>query len=134
MSTGSSTPWWYSGDEEPTNAPTARPDPGDEDAGAQPTASDAEADPADDHPGEGPARGTDWLGLLAGAQRLVDWATDAVLTPHAEHADPREYPGCLLCRASTFLGEASSRLDEAAVPTDATPVVPETIRWLPIRD
>ncbi|MDI1288986.1 MAG: hypothetical protein PSX37_03420, partial [bacterium] len=58
------TPWWYSGGGE---EPESKPD--------------------------GPSLpNLDWSSLASGAQRLVDWATDKVMAPHAEHSDPREHP------------------------------------------
>jgi hypothetical protein len=40
---------------------------------------------------------------------MVDWATERVMAPHAEHADPREHPDCVLCRTMTVLGDVGLR-------------------------
>ncbi|MDO8307130.1 MAG: hypothetical protein Q7V58_02085 [Actinomycetota bacterium] len=109
-------PWWYSGDEgvgEPPSAAAAPEDP-------------AAAAPAD-RPVE-PARDSlDWSALAAGAQRLVEWATERVVAPHAEHDDPREHPDCVMCRALALMadrpGTASSTRSET---------VPDGIAWIPI--
>lgn len=49
------------------------------------------------------------LGALAtGATQMVEWARALLVAPHAEHADPREHPQCLLCQAQRFIGEPAS--------------------------
>ena len=44
--------------------------------------------------------------MLSGAQRMVTWATEAIIAPHAEHSDPTEHPQCLMCRGSLILGDS----------------------------
>jgi hypothetical protein len=79
----------------------------------------------DDEPaGERSAPQWDPTGLVAAANQLVDWATERFVTPHAEHADPADYPNCVLCRGSTVLGTI-------ARPATTEPVEP--ITWIPVR-
>ena len=40
-----------------------------------------------------------------GAQRVVEWATERVMAPHAEHQDPADHPECVVCRTMVVLGE-----------------------------
>ena len=47
----------------------------------------------------------DWMALVAGAARMVDWATERVMAPHAEHVDPAEHPDCMVCRTVTLVGD-----------------------------
>jgi hypothetical protein len=126
---GDRSPWWYSGDEQP---------PGPQEAATEASGSEASGS---DEPSARPLV-PDWLGLLSGAQRLVEWAADAVLTPHAEHDDPSAHPQCLLCRASLLLGDGrrgagdpgpeGDPADPGAAGTDGS--TGSGIRWLPIRD
>lgn len=106
------TPWWYSGDE-------VEPPIGD-----RPPQVDAA------QPGSTSERGmgVDLAGVLVGAQRLVEWATDTVLSPHAEHGDPRAHPRCVLCRVGLMLGEVRA----SAVPERGGE--PGSIRWLDIHE
>ena len=83
------TPWWYSGGDE-LGSGEAKELPSEE-----PTAQES---PAADG-------GRDWMSLFSGAQRMVAWATEQVVAPHAEHDDPREHPQCLLCRGSLLVGD-----------------------------
>ena len=90
----------------------------------------------------------DWTALVAGAARMVDWATERVMAPHAEHDDPAEHPDCMVCRTVTLIGDpvglmtsgqrrspddedaaqvADAPLAEAAETTGAQP-----IRWIPV--
>ena len=98
-------PWWYSGAdaEQPPTSP-----PGPEAAGV-PT--------------------MDWTALAGGAQRLIDWATDRVLAPHAEHDDPHAHPQCVVCRTMLLLGERASPAREDDSPSPATS---DDIAWIPI--
>jgi hypothetical protein len=117
------TPWWYSGDESGSDDGLGR----EEGQQADETTS-AESQPA--------ASGTDWSALVLGAQRMVDWATERVMAPHAEHADPRENPTCVVCRTMVLLGEVpvdstdggDAGLDGVTDPSD------RTIHWIPVRD
>jgi hypothetical protein len=119
-------PWWYSGDDQPSDE---QPNPDE-----QPTAAGTD--------GAAPTAGVDWSILMAGAQRMVDWATDKVMAPHAEHDDPSEHPQCMVCRTIVLVGDSSGRGPGPAEPADpeapaattATDGAPEAIRWIPIRD
>ena len=106
------TPWWYSGDDAQPGTPI---DPADAAEGAGQTASD------------GPTAGMDWSALLAGAARMVDWATSAVMAPHAEHDDPEQYPDCVVCRTLVLVGEPMA-------PPSPAPEPAEPITWIPFRD
>lgn len=104
-------PWWYSGDEQP------------------------------DEPQQADAGGTsglgDWTSLLSGAARMVDWATSAVMAPHAEHDDPSEHPTCVVCRTITLVGDPTGLVPGTGSAPSAPPAEPRTapaITWIPIRD
>ena len=101
------TPWWYSGG-----------------------ASEGSDDSEPEKKGDGPSLpNLDWTALASGAQRLVDWATEKVMAPHADHSDPREHPQCPVCRTMLLIGE------RPATPTDdaAAAAQPEDrIEWIPI--
>jgi len=106
-------PWWFSGGEEPVE-PASEPSP----------------EPAS---GPSPDSAIDWSSLATGAQRLVDWATDRVMAPHAEHRDPSAYPDCMVCRAMLLFRETGSA--GAATAPDAGPSAPVRSRdivWIPI--
>ena len=49
--------------------------------------------------------------ITAGAQQLVDLARHALVTPHAEHSDPREHGDCILCRALTLIAQTADPVD-----------------------
>ncbi|MHB1165068.1 MAG: hypothetical protein ACYC90_13305 [Candidatus Nanopelagicales bacterium] len=108
-------PWWYSGDEV-TAEPPAEPTP------AGPAAA-VTGDPASDRPG-GPI---DWTALAVGAARLVEWATERVVAPHAEHDDPQEHPDCVVCRALALMADRP-----ATASTTGTSTPPDDIAWIPI--
>lgn len=103
-------PWWYSGDEEQPEDPQPRT--------------------------ESAASGLgDWTALLSGATRMIDWATSAVMAPHAEHVDPADHPTCVVCRTITLVGDPTGLIPggtSAAPP--AEPRQAPTVRWIPIRD
>ncbi len=101
-------PWWFSGDESEPDA---------ESAGAE---------------SKGPGLPSFDLAALAGtAQRLVDWASERIMAPHADHDDAREHPQCVVCRTLLLLGEGStSAANGAPESTDAVP----GIAWIPIVD
>ncbi len=104
------TPWWFSGE----GSESGEPEDG----------SQKQSD--------GPSLpNLDWTALASGAQRLVDWATERVMAPHAEHEDPREHPQCMVCRTMVLIGERPS-----AAPDDAAPPAPpaERIEWIPIME
>lgn len=90
-----STPWWYSGQGASEDSADDRGADGGEGTGR----------PRFDIPGMG-IPGLDIAGLASGAQQLVDLARQALLAPHAGHADPREHPECMVCRTMTAFGEA----------------------------
>lgn len=95
------TPWWYSG---AGDEPESKPD--------------------------GPGLvNLDWSALATGAQRLVDWATEKVMAPHAEHSDPREHPQCVVCRTMLLIGERPSAATDDA---SATAPPAQRIEWIPI--
>lgn len=97
-------PWWYSGSEE---------------SGSEESGSDA--------PVAGPM---DWTALAAGAQRLVDWATERVMAPHAEHVDPAAHPQCVVCRTLLVIGDRSGT--SSGEPTAETRPTADDIAWIPI--
>jgi hypothetical protein len=117
------TPWWYSGDESAPDGGLGR----DEDQPAD------EATSAEDRP---TSTGTDWSALVLGAQRMVDWATERVMAPHAEHSDPRENPTCVVCRTMVLLREVPvDSVDGGDDGVDgATNRAERTIHWIPVRD
>ena len=112
-------PWWYSGDDAPD-------DLGGE-SEQQGTGSDT----------SGASGLGDWTALLSGAVRMVDWATSAVMAPHAEHDDPSEHPTCVVCRTITLVGDPTGLVPGAGSAPSAPPAEPRTapaITWIPIRD
>ena len=123
-------PWWYSGGPEGDGAETAgseaeridEPGAGHDDENS--TNADGES-----------AAGMDWTLLVAGAQRMVDWATERVMAPHAEHGDPAEHPQCVVCRTIVLVGDAGGM----GVPGPDDDVAesnggPAPIVWIPIRE
>jgi len=135
-------PWWYSGDDaEASGVPS-------EDADA--TASDGtdDAGPSDNDDEASPS-GRDWMALLAGAQRVVDWATERVIAPHSDHGDPHEHPDCVVCRTLLVVGDLGARVADATPdlmddPSHAPPqpnvgdgrpaADASAIAWIPIRE
>ena len=116
-----SAPWWYSGDEGQEPGATSHAEGGTTDA---PRADEPTADePA-------PGLPVDWTVLAAGAQRLVEWATERVMAPHADHDDPADHPQCVVCRTLVVIGDRT-----ASSPTPAPAREPSTssgIVWIPI--
>jgi hypothetical protein len=119
-------PWWFSGDE-------PEPEPEEEFDGQ-----DAAAEP---EPGASPGGAVDWGLLLAGASRMVDWATSAVMAPHAEHEDPAAHPQCVVCRTLVLVqdpaGFGSARPAGGKLAEDVDLEVPssptaEPIVWIPV--
>ena len=100
-------PWWYSGDDDAPQ-PEEPPTPQGEGFGIP---------------------GVDWSALASGAQRLVDWATDRVMAPHADHADPREHPQCVVCRTILLLADRPG--GPSTAPEEPVEVADE-IAWIPI--
>lgn len=97
-------PWWFSGDE-PEDSEEQKPSPG---------------------------PSVDWTALATGAQRLVDWATERVMAPHAEHDDPHAHPQCVVCRTLLLIGERPPPPSpDAASPAAASDSAPD-IAWIPI--
>jgi hypothetical protein len=134
-------PWWYSGDDE---------EPPDEESSGSGRVPEPAADP-EPSAGDGEdAPSMDWTALVAGAARMVDWATERVMAPHAEHMDPADHPDCMVCRTVTLIGdpvglmtagqrapedEGPAAADEggaAPAPRTAERPVAEPIRWIPI--
>lgn len=129
---GERRPWWYSGDDSDGAEGTgAEPEPVD---GLVEETVEGPDHGTDDTDGEA-APGMDWTLLVAGAQRMVDWATERVMAPHAEHGDPAEHPQCVVCRTLVLVGDSSGM-----APTDPDEGVeetggePEPIAWIPIRE
>lgn len=132
MSGAGRAPWWFSGDDE-------QPEPDPVPERAEEAAPDTE---------EAASPSMDWTVLVAGAAKMVDWATEKVMAPHAEHTDPAEHPDCMVCRTVTLIGDpvglmgGGVRLAEqtdpqspdvegsepAAVPASGA----QPIRWIPI--
>lgn len=104
-------PWWYSGADRPGADRSGSDRPG------------AEESPPPDAAAGGPGLGD----LVSMASTLVDWATDRVMAPHADHADPAAHPQCLICRATRVLGAATAS-------GGAEPRVGREIRWIEIDD
>lgn len=98
-------PWWYSGDER-------------------------DGDRADDR-AERSMR-IDPSGLIAAANQLVDWATERIVTPHAEHSDPAEHPTCVLCRSASVISSLTSTAPSDVPTMGETQVSP--VRWIPTED
>jgi hypothetical protein len=142
-------PWWYSGDADdhvPAEPVLAEPEAQD---GAQPHGADLEDAVDEDAPdGAGTSSAMDWTALVAGAARMVDWATERVMAPHAEHGDPAEHPECMVCRTVSLIGDpvglmgggqwspADREPAESSVEEDAaepgTGGRAQSIRWIPI--
>jgi hypothetical protein len=129
-------PWWYSGEDDvvPVDAErTATRRPADDPSPPQP-----EGDRADS--------GMDWSMLMMGAAKMVDWATERVMAPHAEHEDPAAHPQCVVCRTIVLVGDpeglgmpagrASTRGDAGGddVEFDVAHEEPVAIRWIPVHD
>ena len=136
-------PWWYSGDEDAGSPSEPHGPSSSRGADAEPSSPEADGGSG---PTDSPVAGLDWTALVAGAQRMVDWATDRVMAPHAEHGDPAEHPQCLVCRTLVVVGEAGYLGDpvDAADPRPGSdpeegtddgrrPSAPE-ISWIPIRE
>lgn len=118
MTDDARTPWWYSGEEgaAESGGPSQDGPPGQDDSGT--------------------GSGVDWLGLLASATRMVDWAAGAVVEPHSAHTEPADHPDCLVCRTLALVqdrtGMTSPRPDQ---PVPAEPPRPASpIRWIPVVD
>lgn len=137
-------PWWYSGDDEAdVEADGVGPAPESPIDGPDSSGPQSERDEAT---AEG--SGIEWTALLAGAQRMMDWATERVMAPHAEHDVPADHPQCVVCRTMVLIGEGRSPATEEAPesypsadgghqPDDvvdaATRVRDRQIAWIPIR-
>lgn len=68
--------------------------------------------------------------LMSSAQQLVEWASELVLAPHAEHDDPAEHAECLICRGqqlltSPLVQSAVANAAAGAVQFAAAPRVPQ---------
>ncbi len=105
-------PWWYSGNES-TNT--------NESTNASESTNTSEST-------------VDWLGLLSGAVRMVDWAAGAVLEPHAAHDDPTEHPDCLVCRTLALVSDRAGLVPPTQDDATAAPEPAEPIRWITVRD
>ncbi len=123
---GENRPWWYSGEDGEIAEPSAEPvdEPG----------ADADAEGDGPETGQDSGAGMDWTLLVAGAQRMVDWATEKVMAPHAEHEDPAEHPQCVVCRTLVLVGDSGDLTATFAQGSDeegAREAAP--IAWIPIR-
>ncbi|MCF8528101.1 MAG: hypothetical protein WAO50_12820 [Candidatus Nanopelagicales bacterium] len=120
MSDSSDTPWWFSGNELPEGE----------------SSSESSSEATSESTSESSSASIDWMGLLAGATRMVDWAASAVVEPHGEHADPAAHPDCLVCRTLVLVQDRSGmqapRPDSPAAADPSRPAEP--IRWIPVRD
>lgn len=89
--------------------------------------------PGSPAPGSSPPGSAPGLsGLLAGMQGVMAWARDQ-LAPHAEHADPADYPQCLACRGQLVLsGLLGGEQDPGAGSGPFGVPVPEPVRvqWI----
>ena len=143
MSPGRGAPWWYSGDDEPADGALEQgAGPTDEHAASAPVErADAlpgaeEADEGFEDPGAGPGATVDWGALLAGASRMVDWATSTVMAPHAQHEDPAQYPQCVVCRTIVLVGDSSGIVPGSPPAGQEAPAESqagvEPITWIPI--
>lgn len=111
------TPWWFSGDEQ-----------------------------VDEHRSDGAetqdttvSSAMDWMALVSGVKRVVDWATESVMAPHAEHEDPSAYPQCVVCRSLVVLGDVGLLSEAETTPPPADQPAPgseavSAIEWIPVRD
>ena len=112
-------PWWYSGDDVQSGGGEG------DDGAAQRGSTDG-----------GSRAGLDWMGMLSGAARMVDWAASAVVEPHGEHRDPAEHPDCMICRTLVLLQDRTGMTmptSTSPVPADP-PAEAEPIRWIPVVD
>lgn len=88
-----------------------------------------------EEPASEPQGSVDWTGLLAGAARMVDWATSSVLAPHADHTDPREHPDCVVCRTIALVGDPGGLGANGPAPSPpGERHAAEPIRWIPVVD
>lgn len=117
-------PWWYSGDE--ATEALGDPAPREEVAFSTP-----QAEAGDPPPAAADGR-LDVAALAQGAQRLIEWATERVVAPHAEHDDPANHPDCLMCRAALLMGPGGQSGQTPTASARPDPVAP--IVWLPVID
>ena len=134
------TPWWFSGDEtgdRPAEAAAeSSPSPPPEDMAPPDSEAPDDVAPDDVAPDEDVApdgteapasSAVDWLGMLSGAPRGMDWATERVMAPHAEHVDPNDHPQCVICRTMVVIGDRltfDEGPEEAAADDSTTPAAP----------
>jgi len=128
-------PWWYSGedDADPLEPETAAPELALEESQEVPT---------EDASGSTPP-GMDWSMLMMGAAKMVDWATERVMAPHAEHGNPADHPQCVVCRTIVLVGDPEGlgvRAERPPAPGEGSDDVAHdddhrdagAIRWIPI--
>ncbi len=53
------------------------------------------------------AKGFDLGGLASGAQQVLEWARESLITTHQSHVNPADYPNCFMCRAVQLLHPAT---------------------------
>jgi len=74
------------------------------------------------------SKGFDLGGLASGAQQMIEWARDSLLTNHQSHTDPAEHQQCVLCRAMQLFQQSTPE------PTPADEVAFEWIELDPPKD
>jgi len=144
MAEQSSSGWWFDQHAARTKVPAA------DSAQAGPSESDAQDSSSS-------AGGINVGALLTGAQQLMEWASELVLAPHADHADPAEHPECLMCKGQSliaspavqgaiiaaatgasnlsapFAGSSMPQQGARPAPQPSRPVrEPRTITWIPV--
>lgn len=90
--------------------------------------SDEGSDPPSDRPRE-----ANWLSLLGSLGSMVgelasevagDWWAASGAGAHAEHADPKDHPNCMICKTMTTVSVTLAERDVKELPP---------VRWLPLR-
>ncbi len=53
-------------------------------------------------------KGFDLGSLASGAQQVLEWARESLITTHQSHINPADYPTCFMCRAVQLLHPATA--------------------------
>ncbi|MDO8731791.1 MAG: hypothetical protein Q7L55_04360 [Actinomycetota bacterium] len=53
-------------------------------------------------------KGFDLGGLASGAQQVLEWARESLITTHQGHVNPADHPQCFMCRAVLLLHPAAT--------------------------